>query len=322
MNGSAGAPMVSICVPTYNSEDSIAETLRSALEQTYADFEVLVVDDGSSDGTVEVARQTGDERVRVIANANNVGQARNTDRCLELARGRLVKFLHSDDLLLPDCLERMVPIFEAHPDVGLVFGRRRVEGGSERWRELYSELHLGFDDLQEVSPGSDLLLQWIDAGLPGNWIGEPSSVMVRRACFERVGGFNARMVQDVDMDVWIRVLAFYDAGFVDAPVSVYRRRADSVSLVNWTGGHAWLDRLWLLEGLRDHEEVWRRYPALREMRRERQTTVFKLTARSLGSASHRRARLTGLASYLAYLAGSAAGRAPALHGPIGPPPTA
>jgi hypothetical protein len=142
--------------------------------------------------------------------------------------------------------------------------------------------------------------------------------MVRRACFERVGGFNVRMVQDVDMDMWLRVLAFYDAGFVDAPVSVYRRRANSVSLVNWTGGHAWLDCLWLLEGLRAHEEIWRRYPGLGELRRDRQAAVFKVAARSVAQGPRRRARLTGLAPYLAYLAGAAAGHAPALHHPIGP----
>lgn len=313
-----GAPPVSICVPTYNSEDSIIETLRSALDQSYADFELLVVDDGSSDATVELARGLADERVRVVANPENLGQARNTDRCIALARGRLVKFLHSDDLLLPDCLARMVPIFEAHPEVGLVFGRRRVEGGSDRWRQRYGELHLGFRDLREVNSGSRLLGQWIDAGIPSNWIGEPSSVMVRRACFERLGGFNVRMAQDVDIDMWLRVLAFYDAGFVDAPVSVYRVRDDSVSALNMAGGHAWLDRLWMLEGLRTEPELWDRHPSLQQFRRDRQMAVMKVAARSVSRPAHGLSRLRDLSAYFAHVARSRVGRQPSIHRPIAP----
>ncbi len=254
-----GAPTVSICVPTFNSEATIVETLRSALAQTYADFELLVVDDGSSDATVELARRARDDRLRVVACTTNLGQAGNTNRCLGLARGRLVKFLHSDDLLLPECLERMVPLFERHAALGLAFAPRRLEGASDEWRALYGETHAGFDDLREVNAGDRLLGQWVRAGLPHNWVGEPTSVMMRRACFERIGGLNPHLRQDVDMELWLRTLAFFDVGFVDAPLSVYRREGgDSVTATNLSGGRAWLDRLWMLEGLRAHDEIWRR----------------------------------------------------------------
>ncbi len=98
-------PLVSICIPTFNGARWIRECLTSALAQSYQPIEILVVDDGSTDGTVELVQSLKDERTRVIVNEQNQGMVHCWNKCIELARGEFVKFLFQDDVLYPDCTE-------------------------------------------------------------------------------------------------------------------------------------------------------------------------------------------------------------------------
>src|SRR5437899_12562971 len=99
-------PSVSICIPTYNGAAHLAPCLESALNQTWTDFELLIVDDASSDDTVAITEACAarDRRVRVARNPRNLGLVGNWNRCLELAKGTWIKFLFQDDLLSPACL--------------------------------------------------------------------------------------------------------------------------------------------------------------------------------------------------------------------------
>lgn len=119
-DASVGSPVFSICIPSYNAAAIIEETLDSVLAQTFGDFEVIVVDDASTDATEEVVRRYGDPRMRVERNAVNVGYARNVARCWELARGTYVYLLGNDDVLSPVALERTLEAFRSDPDVALV----------------------------------------------------------------------------------------------------------------------------------------------------------------------------------------------------------
>src|SRR5689334_17219435 len=110
-------PRVTICLPVYNCEESIDACLASALTQSYDDFDCLVVDNASTDSTFERVEAHTDPRVRAVRNPENIGPNPNHNRCIELADGDLIQFLHSDDLLLPDCLSRLAPAFD-HPRVG------------------------------------------------------------------------------------------------------------------------------------------------------------------------------------------------------------
>ena len=101
-------PPVSIVIPTWNGAAWIRGTIASALAQTFSDFEVVVADDGSHDGTVELARGVGDPRILVVAFGQNVGIIGNWNRATAHSRGGLIKFLFQDDLLEPNCLATMV----------------------------------------------------------------------------------------------------------------------------------------------------------------------------------------------------------------------
>lgn len=120
-------PRVSILVPAFNREHLLAECLLSALHQSLGDFELVVVDNASTDGTWEVCKRVAatDPRVRIFRNNTNIGPVRNWARCAMEARAPIAKLLFSDDLLEPECLSSMVPHLD-NPDVGLVYCAARV----------------------------------------------------------------------------------------------------------------------------------------------------------------------------------------------------
>ena len=124
----AGAPRVSVCIPTYRGEETIAATIDSVLAQSYADFELLVIDDGSPDATQAIVEGIADPRLVYLRNDRNLGPQGNWNRCLELARSDFVKVLPHDDLLRANCPQWRVQAFEAAQEerVAMVFCSRMV----------------------------------------------------------------------------------------------------------------------------------------------------------------------------------------------------
>src|SRR5260370_18406428 len=106
--GDSTSPLVSICIPTFNADRWIQECLESALAQIYPRLEVLIIDDASTDETVELVRAVDDKRIRVLVNEPNIGLVRNWNKCIEMARGEFIKFLVHDDILYPDCVQKMM----------------------------------------------------------------------------------------------------------------------------------------------------------------------------------------------------------------------
>lgn len=250
--------LVSICMPVYNGAALIGQAIESALGQTYETFELVVVDNRSTDETRETVRAIDDERIRLEVNDVNVGPIENHNRCVELARGSVIKFLHHDDLLSPDCLESMLRIFDEQPSVGLVFSPREIllddpeDPAAIEWKDSFAALHEGFRSLHTVNRGHDLLDQYLPSFRRPpiqNWIGEPTAVMIRRACFDTVGPFNARIKQAFELDMWLRIMGSYDVGFVERPLVSFRHHQESLSATTARAHDNWLDRLWILEDL-------------------------------------------------------------------------
>src|SRR5258708_29446213 len=105
-------PSVSVCIPCYNGELFIGRTIESVLQQTFTDFELVLVDDNSTDATVAVIEKFADPRIRLVRNPVNLGMGANSNRALSLGLGRYVKLLCEDDVLHPRCLERPVAVLE------------------------------------------------------------------------------------------------------------------------------------------------------------------------------------------------------------------
>lgn len=211
--------LVSVVIPAYNAERFVAEAVRSALRQTYSPVEVIVVDDGSTDGTPQVLDRAADERLRVLRQPNSgVGRARN--RGIEAARGGYIALLDADDLWLPDKLERQVAALEEHPQwvaVGSFMYHIAVDG-----RPLGVTGHaLGAAELDEVRR----------ARLNPFPI---SSLLVRREALDEAGLFDERLHVAVpgmveDLDLVARLAAIGSLGCVERPLGGYRLHPDSGS---------------------------------------------------------------------------------------------
>ncbi|CAM4332709.1 glycosyltransferase [Paenibacillus alkaliterrae] len=114
-------PFMSVCIPTYNRAERLADSIRSVLEQSFQDFELLIADNHSSDHTEAVVASFDDDRIRFIANEWNIGASANHNRCLLEAKGKYIKFLHSDDILVtPETLQRFYDAAISQPNAGII----------------------------------------------------------------------------------------------------------------------------------------------------------------------------------------------------------
>jgi glycosyltransferase involved in cell wall biosynthesis len=239
-------PTVSVCIPVYNGADSIGRSLDSVLAQTYADFECVVVDNSSTDATIARVQEYSDPRIRVVRNLTNLGLVTNHNRCISVARGRLIQFVHADDWLLPNCLARLVPAFD-DDNVGLAFAPRQVLTPDQSWKARYGRLEGPLRPLHPVNSGSELIRRYVAAGADGNPIGEPTSVMVRRETLIAAGGFRPQVPQLQDIDAWLRMLTVCDAAFIDEELTVRWHHAGTATEA--FGGTAALDQMWVLYDL-------------------------------------------------------------------------
>jgi glycosyltransferase involved in cell wall biosynthesis len=200
------APAVSVVVATRNYGCYLAGAIRSVLDQTWPDLEIVIIDDGSMDDTPAVVRPfLADPRVR-YHRTDGLGQSRAKNLGIQLSRAPIVAFLDGDDEWLPAKLERQLPLF-ANPAVGAVYSRRTLMDGAGR-------------DL--ATPATTLARGRIyDALLVQNPVCF-SSVVVRRTVFEAVGMFDPALPLAIDYDLWLRVARHFEFDYVDEPLVRYR----------------------------------------------------------------------------------------------------
>jgi glycosyltransferase involved in cell wall biosynthesis len=201
--GESSMPKVSVIIPIYNAEQYISETIRSVLDQTFQDFELLAVDDGSPDKSVEVCQQFTDPRIKIIRQANRgLSGARNTG--IRHAEGEYIAFLDADDIWRPQKLEKHVEHLESRPLVGISFS----------YSAFINEFGALTGLCQKPKKLKDITPSYI---LCRNPVGNGSAAMIRRAVFEQIKYpndihgvedyyyFDENFRQAEDVDFWMRV---------------------------------------------------------------------------------------------------------------------
>ena len=230
--------MFSLLVPTFNGSKWIESTIRSALEQTYSNIEIVVTDDGSTDSTVEIARSL--PRTQVFVNPSRLWPEASVNQGFRRSKGSYVGFLGQDDLLLPEKVELTVEALRGNPSVDVSHGDAI----------LIDELgrRIGYFQGQSVEDPLQLLnSNPIPVG----------SVTMRRSAFERVGGFRQGLFGFGDYDLWLRLVCQSKFSYLPRPLYQYRR---------WSG------QLTATRSLREDLRRMRIRGALRdaiEMRRQR-----------------------------------------------------
>lgn len=196
------------------------------LAQTFADFELIVIDDASPDDTAQVVARYRDARIRFLRNERNAGVQANWNRCLELARGRYFKLLPQDDLIAPECLAREVAVLEADRDerLALVFCARWII--DRRSRRLMSRGYAR--RAPGLIPARTMRRNCMQRGT--NLMGEPAGVLFRTALARRVGGFDASIGNVTDLDYWFRLLLHGDGYYLPERLASFRVAHGSWSL--------------------------------------------------------------------------------------------
>ena len=226
--------IVSVVIPTYNCAQHLPNTIRSVLAQTYSDYEIIVVDDGSDDDTEGTLRPfLGD--ITYIYQNNSSGPARPRNVGIERARGKYISFLDSDDIMLPDKLRRAVEFLDAAPELGFVFSNfvKRSETGIQHPEPFLAQCKR-FCGLEKTDVGSQRFVIRRDVAfdtlLLENFVGT-SSVVAPKAVLSQVGGFDESVTHGglEDRDMWLRITRSYDIGYLDAVDHVYVDRQTSVS---------------------------------------------------------------------------------------------
>ncbi len=213
----SASPLVSVVIPTYNRSALLVETVASIRNQTFADFELIVVDNVSQDDTEQRLAALGDPRIRYIRNANHGVIAVNRNLGISRAVGRYVAFCDDDDLWMPEKLSRQVAVMERDPAVGLCY----TNGSTFRDGMVVHERMVA----RRIFESHFRHLMW-DNCIPS------SSVMVRREVFAHVGMIDESpsLVAVEDYEMWLRIAARTKLVFLDDVLIRYRLHGRSAGL--------------------------------------------------------------------------------------------
>jgi glycosyltransferase involved in cell wall biosynthesis len=221
---STPGPAVSIVIPCYQNVRFIERTIDSALAQTYSDFELLIADHGSTDGTWEaVQRYAADPRVRLMQTEPGGGAERNWNRVTEAARGEYIKLLCGDDLIYTECVSKQVEALQANPSAGVCAVQRDLIDISDG--VLLSGR--GLMGLHGVEPGPIAIRAIVRAGT--NLLGEPGCVLVKAEVLRKVGYWSATYPYLIDQYTYMRMLELTDLVVVEETLAAFR-----VSNTQWS----------------------------------------------------------------------------------------
>lgn len=214
---------LSIIIPTFNRAWCIRRAINSALWQSYKDFELIIVDDGSTDETSDVLAEYRDPRIQVLTHKKNKGASAALNTGIRASVGEFIAILDSDDEWLPEKMERQIAVMDAtDPEVGVVYCDMWKYRGSRR--EYYHAPH--------IVPSDGIVFQRaLDDALDN--IGNPL-MLFRRQCFDKVGLFDENLPRQIDLDIAIRISKYFKFHHIPEPLGNYYVSDESIT----SGGEA------------------------------------------------------------------------------------
>jgi len=209
------SPAVSVIIPVRNCADTIRESLQSVFDQDFSDYEIIVVDDGSTDKTMDILSSFAD-RIKILRQQGR-GAASARNLAINHSRGRYLAFLDADDSWFPSKLFLQYDYLEKHPEIGLVYSDLSTFNKAGECSSSYDSHH------RKVYQGrvfAELLLK--------NFIGT-ITVVARRECFDKVGLFPEEFTHSSDWHQWLRIARYYPIGYINIPLAHYRWSESSLT---------------------------------------------------------------------------------------------
>ncbi|MBD2579593.1 glycosyltransferase [Oscillatoria sp. FACHB-1406] len=207
-------PLISVLISVYNGEKTIRETLESVLAQTFSDFEIVIINDGSTDSTVEAINSLGDSRIHIFSYPN-AGLNASRNRAISHAEGEYVSFLDADDLWTPDKLELQLKALQDYPEAAAVYS----------WTD-YIDIESKF---LRTGPHHSFQGDVFAKLLLADFIGSGSNPLIRKSAFAEVGDFDTSIKGGQDWDMWVRLARRYPFAVVPSVQILYRQYSTSWS---------------------------------------------------------------------------------------------
>ena len=198
---------ISVIMPVYNGERTIRESIESALNQTFTDFELIVIDDGSQDATLDILADIQDTRLKIFS-YSNAGISASRNRGIAHARGEFVTFLDADDLWTPDKLETQLKALEANPQAILAYS----------WTEFIDETGRPVGTFLRSTASGNVLAELLES----NFIGSGSNALINKQAIVELGEFDQSFSPAGDWDMWLRLAAHYQFAVVPSTQVLYR----------------------------------------------------------------------------------------------------
>jgi glycosyltransferase involved in cell wall biosynthesis len=207
-------PVISVIIPVYNGEKTIRETIESVLSQTFKDFELIVINDGSQDTSLEIVERIQDPRLKVFS-YRNAGQATSRNRGIAHACGEYISFIDADDLWTPNKLEAQLRALQDNPQAAVAYSWTKCIDEFGQFSRRGSHISVTGDVYAKL-----LLIDFIENG---------SNPLIRTQALAEVGGFDESMTPSEDRDLWLRLAARYHFVAVPSPQILYRQSVNSES---------------------------------------------------------------------------------------------
>jgi glycosyltransferase involved in cell wall biosynthesis len=214
-------PQVSVVINSYNHAAFVGEAIQSVLDQSFQDFEIVVTDDASTDGTPDIVKGFADPRISLEVFERNRGTAVALNATIARARGEFIAILNSDDFALPGRLATQVAFLRANPHIAAVFGLPRAVDERGAPAKCFVDFMRPFS-LTDLSQKSWLNFFFFH----GNCLCDPTA-MIRRSAYQEVGSYDPRLINLEDFDMWVRICSRHDIHVMREELTAYRVRNDN-----------------------------------------------------------------------------------------------
>lgn len=224
---------ISIVIPVYNAGDYIAETLSSIFNQDYDNYEIILVDDGSTDNSKEIIESFSSDKIRYFYQKNSGGPSSPRNLGIKLAQGELVSIFDSDDIMLSNKLLNTVKAFDNNPELNFLFTNFKSinEVGDILNNSFLDDYNAVNSFAKPEDPAECIIIKSRQAYnnlLLANYIGT-SGVVFKKNLVDDLGFFDSSLTNSEDRDLWFRVTKKYDIGYLPTPLHCYRIRKGSIS---------------------------------------------------------------------------------------------